>query len=139
MALWTSVWRLPRDARSGCLLGDAMRDNVVLCSTLTLYPIVAVIHRPVDNFRLEQSSKQILDLLGEFKKQWAKYVEGRDRMGSRLDAATDEYQKLVGTRTRQLERQLDKIENLRATHEKDGTDKLPFPESASSARADIEE
>ena len=121
------------------LLDDAMRDNVVLCSPLTLYAILAVIHRSVDNFRLEQSSKQILDLLSEFKKQWDKYVGGMDRMGDRLEAATKEFHALVGTRTRQLERQLDKIENLRATHEKDTTDKLPQPQSASSPRADTEE
>lgn len=94
------------------LLDDALRSKVVLCAPLTLYANLAVIRQAVDNFRLEQTSGQILKLLAEFKKQWAKYVESMDRMGDRLESALKEYQKLSGTRTRQLERQLDKIDDL---------------------------
>lgn len=95
------------------LLDDAMRSKVVLCSPLTLYAILAVIRQSVENFRLEQGAKQILGLLAEFKKQWEKYVEKMDRMGKRLTDASREYDDLVGVRTRQLEKQLDKIDNLR--------------------------
>ncbi len=94
------------------LLDDALRNKVVLCSPLTLYAILAVIRQGVDNFRLQESSREILKLLAEFKKQWSKYVGAMEKMGDRLDAASKEYQTLTGTRTRMLERQLDKIENL---------------------------
>ncbi len=99
------------------LLDDAMRQKVVLCSPLTLYAILVVIRQAVDSFRLQQASMQILNLLAEFRKQWDKYVEGMDKMGDRLEAASREYQQLVSTRTRQLERQLDKIDDLRAARE----------------------
>jgi DNA recombination protein RmuC len=108
------------------LLDEALRRKVVLCSPLTLYAILAVIRQAVENFRLEQAAMQILSLLAEFKKQWVKYVEGMDRMGKRLEDATKEYQQLVSTRTRQLDRQLDKIEDLRAAREEQATaDHLP--------------
>ena len=107
--------------QDGTLLDDALRQKVVLCSPLTLYAILAVIRQAVENFRLEQASMQILNLLAEFKKQWAKYVEGMDRMGKRLEDASKEYQQLVNTRTRQLDRQLDKIEDLRAAREEQMT------------------
>lgn len=94
------------------LLDDAMRSKVVLCSPLTLYAILAVIRQSVENFRLEQGAKQILGLLADFKKQWLKFVECMDRLGKRLGDASKEYDSLVGVRTRQLERQLDKIDNL---------------------------
>jgi DNA recombination protein RmuC len=103
--------------QDGSLLDEALRQKVVLCSPLTLYAILAVIRQAVENFRLEQASMQILSLLAEFKKQWTKYVAGMDKMGERLEAAGQEYRKLVSTRTRQLERQLDKIEDLRAARE----------------------
>ncbi len=96
------------------LLDDAMRDKAVLCSPLTLYAILAVIRQAVDNFHLRQGAGQILTLLEEFKKQWEKYVQGMDKMGDRLEAAVKEYDQLVKTRTRQLDRQLDKIDDLRA-------------------------
>ncbi len=107
------------------LLDDAMRSKVVLCSPMTLYAILAVIRQSVDNFHLEQSSKQILDLLAAFKKQWGKYVDGMDAMGKRLDAAMTEYQQLVGVRTRKLDRQLDKIDDLRAAREERASGHLP--------------
>jgi len=109
--------------QDGTLLDDALRQKVVLCSPLTLYAILAVIRQAVENFRLEQASMQILNLLAEFKKQWARYVEGMDRMGKRLEDASKEYQQLVNTRTRQLDRQLDKIEDLRAAREEQVTAK----------------
>ncbi|MGD2109880.1 MAG: DNA recombination protein RmuC [Phycisphaerae bacterium] len=107
------------------LLDDALRNKVVLCSPMTLYAILAVIRQAIDTFRLEQSSRQILELLAEFKKQWGKYVDGMDAMGKRLEDATKKYQELVGTRTRQLERQLDKIDDLRAARSSHTEDLLP--------------
>jgi len=103
--------------RDNTLLDDAMRSKVVLSSPMTLYAILAVIRQSVDNFRLEQGSKQVLELLAHFKKQWGKYVEGMDKMGKRLEAALEEYQQLTSVRVRQLDRQLDKIEDLRTARE----------------------
>ncbi|MFH1110839.1 MAG: DNA recombination protein RmuC [Planctomycetota bacterium] len=99
------------------LLDDALRSKVVLCSPLTLYAILAVVRQAVENFRFEQGSKKILDHLGEFQKQWGKFVETMERMGRKLDEARNEYDELKTTRTRLLERQLDKIEDLRAARE----------------------
>ena len=95
------------------LLDDALRQRVVLCSPLTLYAVLAVMRQVAANFRVQQASYEILGLLGEFRKQWDKYVEVMDRLGKRLDDATKAYSELSSTRTRQLERQLDKIEALR--------------------------
>lgn len=95
------------------LLDDALRRKVALCSPMTLYAILAIVRQTTDNLRIEQNSKQILNLLAEFKKQWGKYVDGMDVMGKRLEAATKEYHELVGVRTRKLERELDKIDDLR--------------------------
>ena len=86
----------------------------MLCSPLTLYAILAVIRQGIETFRSAQNSRQILELLAEFRKQWGKYVEVVDAMGRRLDEAMKKYQELVGVRTRQLERQLDKIDDLQS-------------------------
>jgi DNA recombination protein RmuC len=97
------------------LLDDAMRSKVVLCSPLTLYAVLSVMRQAVENFRLEQSAKHVLALLEDFRKQWSKYTEVMEKMGGKLDGAMDAYRELVGTRTRQLERQLDRIDDLRQT------------------------
>ncbi len=96
------------------LLDDALSQKVVLCSPLTLYAILAVIRQSVDNFRFEQNSQAILQLLADFKKQWSKYTDVMDTMGKKLEDATKTYGILVTTRTRMLERHLDKIDDVQS-------------------------
>jgi DNA recombination protein RmuC len=96
------------------LLDEALRQKVVLCSPLTLYAVLAVIRQAAENFRLEQTSREILSLLGAFRKEWPRYSEVMERMGKRLEEAMKQYEALASTRTRKLERQLDKIEDLRS-------------------------
>ena len=95
------------------LLDDAIRKKVVFCSPLTLYAILAVIRQAVESFQIERASDEILALLGAFHKQWGMYGEVVDKLGRRLEDAMNEYHKLTTTRARQLERQLDKIDDLR--------------------------
>ena len=103
------------------LLDDALRQKVVLCSPLTLYAMLAVMRQTAENYRLEQTSQQILALLGTFTKEWGKYTELMDKMGKSLDQAVKHYELLTTTRARKLERQLDQIEALR--HQED----VPLP------------
>ena len=105
------------------LLDDALRQKVVLCSPLTLYAILAVIRQTAEHFRLEQTSQEILSLLAAFNKEWGKYTEQMDKMGKALEQAVERYEVLKTTRTRQLERQLDKIDNLRTQQDME----LPAP------------
>lgn len=111
------------------LLDDAMRSKVVLCSPLTLYAILAVVRQAMENFRFEQGSKKILEHLGEFQKQWGRFVEAMEKMGRKLDEARNEFDDLKSTRTRLLERQLDKIDDLRAAREEATAVDDPTPAS----------
>jgi len=96
------------------LLDEALRQKVILCSPMTLYAILSVIRQAVDNFQLEQTSTEIMNILAEFNKQWLKYKEGMDKLGQRIDAAQKEYYSLITTRGNQLEKPLQKIELLRS-------------------------
>jgi len=78
------------------------------------------------------ASRQILELLAEFKKQWDKFVEGMDRMGDRLESASREFEKLKGVRTRALERQLDRVEDLRSLEQQLDTSQPALSDSAAS-------
>lgn len=100
------------------LLDDALKNKVVLCSPLTLYAILAVIRQGTEHFRLERTSAEIVRLMGEFNKQWEKYVETMTRMGDRLHDAVKVYEDLTTTRTRQLDRQLARIEELRVSDDR---------------------
>jgi DNA recombination protein RmuC len=95
------------------LLDEALRHKVVLCSPLTLYAVLAVVRQAIDNFRLEKTSDQILGLLGDFSRQWEKYVVQLEKVQQRFDAVAKDYAALMTTRHRALQRPLDEIEALR--------------------------
>ncbi|MBI5664859.1 MAG: DNA recombination protein RmuC [Nitrospirae bacterium] len=95
------------------IMDEALRQKVVLCSPFTLYAVLAVIRQAVENFSLEKTASEILKLLGEFSKQWNAYKDKFRLMGERLDAAKNEYDTLITTRSNMLERPLKKIDDLR--------------------------
>ena len=95
------------------LIDDAMKQRIVLCSPLTLYAVLAVIRQAVDNFQLERASTEILSLLGSFQNEWGKYCDVVEKLGRALETASKQFDSLQGVRTKKLQRQLDRIEDLR--------------------------
>jgi DNA recombination protein RmuC len=104
------------------LLDDALRDKVVFCSPLTLYAVLAVIRQAVDNFRLSRTSHEILGRLQAFRKQWDRFVDQMDKAGRAVRAAGNAFDELEGTRRRQLDRELDRIDDLHRSSTSDGSD-----------------
>jgi DNA recombination protein RmuC len=95
------------------LLQGALARKVVLCSPTTLFAVLAVIRQAAESFRLQQRSREIVALLGGFAKQWGAFTEKMDCVGRRLDALQKDFDAMVGVRRRQLERQLDRVEDVR--------------------------
>ncbi|HEY7107749.1 MAG TPA: DNA recombination protein RmuC [Acidimicrobiia bacterium] len=115
------------------LLDDALRDKVVFCSPLTLYAVLAVIRQAVDNFRLSQTTQEILGLLQGFEKQWSKFVDQMDKVGRNLKTVSNAFDELEGSRRRMLERELDKIDAVRRQQQLDGA-----PDDATVTRLALE-
>lgn len=95
------------------LIDQALSGRIVLTSPLTLYAMLAVIRQAAENVNLARTADTVLDLLGEFHKQWDTYNEALDKLGQRIDQASRDYQHVRTTRTNMLERPLRKIEDLR--------------------------
>ena len=95
------------------LIDDAMTQRVVLCSPLTLFAFLGVIRQAYDNFVLEQTSDQILGLIGKFSTQWNKYNDQLAKVKTRFDQLDKEFDQLVGTRKRQLDKPLQELEVIR--------------------------
>jgi DNA recombination protein RmuC len=95
------------------LVEDALRQHVVICSPLTLFAFLGVIRQAFDNFMIEQTSQEILGLLGKFGQQWAKYAESVDKVKRQFDTVARSFDELATTRRRALERPLNAIDDLR--------------------------
>ncbi|MFO8164115.1 MAG: DNA recombination protein RmuC [Desulfatiglandales bacterium] len=95
------------------ILDEGLKNRVIFCSPITLYTVLAVIRESVNNFALERTSNEILSLFGLFKKQWNEFLKKLDILGKRIQDTQNEYELLTTTRRRQLERPLNRIDNLR--------------------------
>ncbi len=117
------------------IVDEAMSKRVIFCSPMTLFAILAVIRQAVDNFALEETSNEMLTLFGQFYKQWEMFKESLEKMGNRIAGAQEEFERLSTTRTRQLEKPLEKIEQLRRERELPGeTDSNTAKELAGGER-----
>jgi DNA recombination protein RmuC len=95
------------------LVEEALHADVVLCSPLTLFSLLTVIRQAYDSFVTEQTSDEVLRLFGAFGEQWQRFTTHLDKLGERLDGTQRLYDELNGVRRRQLERPLDRIDDLR--------------------------
>jgi DNA recombination protein RmuC len=95
------------------LIEDAMGQQIVMCSPLTLFAFLGVIRQAHDNFMIEQTSDEILQLIGKFGTQWTKYADQIDKIKRRFEGVEKDFEALAGTRRRALERPLRDLEALR--------------------------
>jgi DNA recombination protein RmuC len=95
------------------LIDEAMGQRVVMCSPLTLFAFLGVIRQAYDNFVLEQTSDQILALIGKFGLQWGKYTEQLEKVHAKFEQLDRQFDELMGPRRRQLEKPLQQLEVVR--------------------------
>lgn len=94
------------------LIEAALRQKVILCSPLTLFIVLAVVRQAAENFAIEKSSREILTILNNFKKQWGNFVEKMEQVEKLHRRTTEAYADLTGTRTKALDRSLRNIDTL---------------------------
>jgi DNA recombination protein RmuC len=99
------------------LVEVALRQKVVLCSPSTLFSVLAIIRQAVEQVQLQRTSDEILACLGAFEQQWGKFSDALEKVGRSLDTVRRSWDDLAGTRRRQLERQLDRVGELRSRRE----------------------
>jgi DNA recombination protein RmuC len=99
------------------LVDAALRQQVVLCSPLTLFAVLGVIRQSVEAVNLARTSDEILSLLGAFTDQWERFCASLDKVGRAVDTLERAYGEVAGTRRRALERPLDRIDELRRRRE----------------------
>ena len=103
----------------------AMGEGVAVCSPNTLFAVLAVVRRQVDAVAVQRASSEILERLGKFSDQWQRMSEHIDKVEKQLATVTKSVGELSGTRRRQLERELDKIEDVRSRAGLDQLEVLP--------------
>ena len=95
------------------MLEEGIRQRVICCSPATLFVVLTVIRQAVDSFSVQQTSNEVLSLLGSFRKHWGEFTRKLESVGKRMEDLHREFEALSTTRKRQLERPLRRIEEIR--------------------------
>ena len=80
------------------IIDHALSNRVLLCSPLTLYAILALMHQATRNFAMEQKANEVLSLLESFKAQWNEYIKMFDKMGRSIQTVQTDYENLGAQR-----------------------------------------
>ena len=98
------------------LVDFALSRKVVLCSPTSLFAVLAIIRQAVDNFLVERQSDEILASVAGVREQWERFGGAVDKVGRNLTAAQRAMEELAGPRSRQFDRQLERLEGVRDLH-----------------------
>ena len=96
------------------IIDDALRQRIVLCTPISLFTHLALIRQAFDSFMVEETSDEILALLGRFGEQWGRYAESIETVRKRFESVQRELDQLATTRRRALEKPLRELDALRA-------------------------
>ncbi len=94
------------------LIGEALSKKIMLCSPITLYAVLSLLNQATSNFMMEQRASEIMNEVVKFQQQWDKFTDVMDKTGKNLDVAVRQFQDLISTRKRALDRPVNKILEL---------------------------
>ncbi len=91
------------------IIDFTLEKGIILCSPVTLYAVLSLVRQSIRSFAMMAQTGEIMNLLAEFRKQWGKYVDMQGKVGESLARAQRDHDTLVGTRTRGLDRVVEKV------------------------------
>lgn len=87
----------------------ALRHRVVLCSPSTLFSVLAIIRRAIENFQLERRSSEVQKRLVAFQQEWDTFTEHLDKTSSQFKTFKKSWDELTGIRRDELQDPVDRI------------------------------
>lgn len=91
------------------LWGEAMRQKVIFAGPFNFTAILRLIRQSYSNFKYQKNIHKIITFIKTFEEEFKKYNEEFEKIGIRINALSEQYDKVNSTRTNQLVRTVDKI------------------------------
>ena len=103
---------------------DGMAKKVIFAGPFSFTAILRMVRQAYDNFRYQKNIHHIVAHIRDFEKQFELYTEEFAKLGSQLRTAQSTYEKVDSTRTRQLNRV---VERIKLDEESSSIPSLPDP------------
>jgi len=103
---------------------DALKNKVIITGPFSFAAITRMIRQSYDNFKIQEDLHRVVNLIGKFKDEFAKYNTEFDNIGNKLKSLSGQYDKVSGVRTRQLTKVIEQIDGENVGIEKKEIKKL---------------
>lgn len=95
------------------LIDLAMTKRVMIVSPFTFLIVARTVMESYRNFMIGDKLKEVVKYVDEFVGEWSKFKSKFEKYGRSLDTLKSDYEELTGTRVRQMERRIERIEDVR--------------------------
>lgn len=105
--------------RRGLLEKLQSKYKIMIAGPTTMAALLNSLYMGFRTIAVSKRANEVMDLLGNVKSEFGKYQGAVDKVYQRMTQTATDFEALVGTRTRQLSRQLDKISSAATLPEAD--------------------
>jgi len=95
------------------LVDMAISKRVIIVSPFTFLIVARTVIESYRNFMIGDKLKEVVKYIDEFVGEWSKFKDEFNKFGRSIDTLKTGYEKITNTRTKQMERKIDKIETYR--------------------------
>ena len=99
------------------IIDFAQENKVMLCSPLSLYSFLSILNQSVASFAMAENVYKVMEAVEKLAQQWDKYSAAGDDLGKTLDKASKQFDTMITTRSKALERSVKTVLDLGKTAE----------------------
>lgn len=93
------------------LIDDAIAKRVIIVSPFTFLIVARTVIESYRNFMIEDKLHDIIQYVGEFVNEWGAFREEFGKFGRSIETLKTGYEKISTTRTNQMDRKIQKIQD----------------------------
>jgi len=94
------------------IIDEAVHNKIVLCSPITLYATLSVVRQASRYYALEKGSKEVLELMEKFKKEWENFTRKFEEVDTAIDKVRSVFNDVSTTRKNKLDSVLNNIQSI---------------------------
>jgi DNA recombination protein RmuC len=96
------------------LVDEALAKRVMIVSPFTFLIVARTVLESYRNFMIGDKLKDVVKYVDEFSKEWGLFKDEFSKFGRSLETLQTGYEKLTTTRTKQMDRRIEKIDTYRS-------------------------
>lgn len=97
------------------IIDEALAKKVIICSPFSFLIVARTVMESYRNFMVGKKIKEVIKQIDAFAGEWIKFDDEFAKFGRSIEALQKNYEVLSGTRKRQMEKRIAKIEQYRGS------------------------